>query len=226
MNKDQEKQIVIGAAVLGAAIIGYTIYKTSKRKKDNQAKQIEDQKNESQKPENQPAQQVPNISKKLKLGSRGTEVRKLQMLLGFKGKNVDGVFGSQTERALQDQQGVNELNLDEFKANVNNKPTNSKVGILPSTATPPIATNMKPAPKKKDTPAIGTKLMAIKNRIGLFTAEKLVNGRFRNTGRIGKRVAYGQNAGIYIGVHPNGNQWLVKSDDKIFYTDAENVNPY
>lgn len=224
MNTKQEKQIVIGAAVLGAAIIGFSVYKTTKRKREAaQQQKIEAQQSEAQKPENQPAKEILNVSKTLKLGSRGNEVKTLQKWLGIA---ADGVFGNKTLYALQKQLGVNELDLDEYKRAVSVPRTDKQIAKIPSKATPPIA-GTRPAAivKKKETPALGSKLMAIKNRIGLFRTIKNVNGSINQSNFIGKRIMYGQDAGTFAGKNING-KWMIINENELFMTNAENVNAY
>ena len=48
----------------------------------------------------------------LKIGSTGDEVKKLQESLGFTGKDVDGIFGQKTQRAVMDYQKANNLDVD------------------------------------------------------------------------------------------------------------------
>jgi peptidoglycan hydrolase-like protein with peptidoglycan-binding domain len=45
----------------------------------------------------------------LRIGSAGTDVEKLQAALGFTGKDVDGIFGQKTERAVKAYQKANGL---------------------------------------------------------------------------------------------------------------------
>lgn len=48
----------------------------------------------------------------LKFGSTGDEVKQLQQALGFTGKDVDGIFGQKTEKAVRDYQAANNLTVD------------------------------------------------------------------------------------------------------------------
>lgn len=50
----------------------------------------------------------------LKFGSKGLEVRELQPLLGFTGKNIDGIFGKNTLLALQKKKRVSTITLNKF----------------------------------------------------------------------------------------------------------------
>lgn len=48
----------------------------------------------------------------LKYGSTGDDVKKLQTALGFTGKDVDGIFGAKTQKAVTDYQSANGLTVD------------------------------------------------------------------------------------------------------------------
>lgn len=48
----------------------------------------------------------------IKKGSKGNEVKVLQLILGFTGKEVDGVFGNKTQTALKKWQKNNSLTAD------------------------------------------------------------------------------------------------------------------
>lgn len=71
-----------------------------------------------------------NVSRVLERGDRGPEVTKLQQELrrrGFSPGRIDGVYGSQTERAVRDFQRVNGLLVD----GVAGQDTLTALGILP-----------------------------------------------------------------------------------------------
>ena len=48
----------------------------------------------------------------LKKGDKGEDVKQLQRILGFKGKDIDGIFGDKTRRAVMDYQLYHELDPD------------------------------------------------------------------------------------------------------------------
>jgi lysozyme family protein len=55
----------------------------------------------------------------IKVGSRGDKVKELQTAIGFKGSDVDGIFGSDTLAALKDFAGISQVadqaSLDQIK---------------------------------------------------------------------------------------------------------------
>ena len=211
MKLDNEDKMLIGAGVLALGTLGFFWYKN---KKKNEVKNL-DVSNEVVEPIKIPESATPSyngsanttgkdIYKVLKFGSKGTEVKALQIELKVKG---DGKFGNETLTALQKARGVHEISLHGF---FESKPIKEN-----QTET------VKVLPKK------GAKLMAIVGGTNIFFAKKLANGALINSGEKGlfSSFAYGDEVGNFVRNHANG-YYLITSKGKYYFVKAENVKPF
>jgi len=190
MALTKENKIIVGIGALGVAILGVMFY----RKKQQETAQ------ESEPATETPAVQVPatkptqgatlNKNLILKVGSKGLEVRELQRLLGFTGKGIDGDFGKLTLGALQKAKGVTQISLNAFVAKATPKP----VATLPKT------TYIK-------TPAVGSKLMCVKDETQLYGSRQNADKTYSKIDPIwiGGILNYGDEAGIFKAHKSNGD---------------------
>ena len=84
----------------------------------------------------------------LKYGSQGEDVKKLQESLGFTGKDVDGIFGKKTQKAVMDYQKANNLTVD----GIAGKNTLGKLYGTTTTPTPTTPTTPAAKPTTPTTP--------------------------------------------------------------------------
>lgn len=188
MALTKENKIIVGIGALGVAILGVMFY----RKKQQETAQENEPATET------PAVQVPattptqgatlNKNLILKVGSKGIEVRELQRLLGV---SIDGIFGSkETLPALQKSKGVSQISLNAFIAKTPAKPVVS----LPKT------TFIK-------TPAVGSKLMCIKDKTQLYGSRQNADKSYSKTEPFwsGGILDYGDEAGTYLAAKSNGD---------------------
>lgn len=114
MNK---KVIIIGLI----AIAGIGIYFLTKKKKDEAVlAETESDGNEEQESTNSAGQvQKPDWNKILKKGSKGTEVKTLQKAL--RQIDVDGDFGSGTEKRLIAVTGLNQISINQYNTLIKSK---------------------------------------------------------------------------------------------------------
>lgn len=191
MKLTKENKIIVGIGALGVAVLGFMFY----RKKQQETAQ------ESTPATETPAVQVPatttpvkgatlNKNLILRVGSKGLEVRELQRLLGI---TIDGVFGSkETLPALQKAKGVSQISLN---------------GFLAKTTTKPVATLPKTTFVK--TPAVGAKLMCIKDGTKVFASRQNADKTYSKGDVLDLILNYGDEAGTYLASKSNGD-FLVK----------------
>lgn len=135
-----------------------------------------------------PPAPVINVNKVLAKGSTGIEVKELQKLLGFKGVDIDGIFGNQTEGQLLKLKGVKSTSLSKFKS-------------LPN-----LNQNIYP---------IGTKLMANVSFVSptnLYDAIKKADGTYESNYEVGTTVNYGEEIGVIKAVNGTGSWYLIYRD--------------
>lgn len=116
----------------------------------------------------------------LKSGSKGAEVKRLQVLMGI---TADGVFGPKTEAALVKLKNVKQISIKQFL----NSPTINQ-NILP----------------------IGTKVMAKnKLGARIFNAIAKADTSYYSDNKIVETIGYGREVGEIRGVNPGGNYYSV-----------------
>lgn len=126
------------------------------------------------------------VTKILKIGSKGIEVQKLQALMKFSAKDIDGFFGSQTEAMLFRLKGVKEISLDQY------------------TKLPTINRNVLPN---------GTKVMVSnKNGANIYGAIPKASGIYYSSGQIEKTIPFGQAVGTIRSQSADGNSYTVFYD--------------
>ncbi|MGQ2982129.1 peptidoglycan-binding domain-containing protein [Flavobacterium sp.] len=117
----------------------------------------------------------------LKNGSKGSEVKELQKLLGI---SADGVFGAQTEAALYAKKGVKQITLNEYAnvAGVNQNPLK-----------------------------VGDRVMANKNGVKTTIANLAANQTYFDTGATYKAYGYGTEIGKIVAIStPTKSRYVVE----------------
>jgi hypothetical protein len=116
----------------------------------------------------------------LKSGSKGAEVKRLQVLMGI---TADGVFGPKTEASLVKLKNVKQISIKQFL----NSPTINQ-NILP----------------------VGTKIMAKnKLGARIFNAIAKADTSYYSDNKIVETIAYGREVGEIRGVNPGGNYYSI-----------------
>lgn len=121
-------------------------------------------------------------------GSTGLEVKELQKLLGFKGTDIDGIFGNDTETRLFTLKGVKKVSVNQY----------NKLPLI-----------------NRNVLAIGTKIMANINfstPTNLYEAFKKADGTYESTGKVETTVDYGEEVGEIIGKNTTATWYLVEKN--------------
>jgi hypothetical protein len=123
---------------------------------------------------------APNLNLVLKLGSRGLEVGKLQLLMGL---SADGIFGPITEAKLFALKGVKSVTLNQY-------PTLTAPKVLYT----------------KGTRLMADKLSGT----SIYKSSQNVDGTFLLTSTIDYTIKYGQAVGVVRGTSTNGVWYIVE----------------
>lgn len=203
MKVSNEDKILIGAGVVGACGLGYLYW----RKKQAEKESPTDYSPEPMEPKANPKPTqgaTLDKNKLLKKGSKGLEVRELQRLLGV---GVDGDFGNLTETALLNAKGVTSISINAFSSKVKAQSAN---------------------PTALTTPKVGQKIMAIKNGMSIFNAQKNANVTYTNSGTkpfFGSSFDYGDHLGTYVSLKSDG-EYLILREGAYYFVNRNFVTPY
>lgn len=189
--KDKEIKILFG--LMGLVTIGYLIY-------ENFNKPVEEQVTEIDTSPSAPRPIAPVILDKnlvLQKGSRGNEVKALQELLEVAN---DGIFGNQTETALNAKKGVIAISLNQYatKANINQNPLKYGDRVM--------------AIKKPTTPT--------------YLSNKLADGTYHIVPKVFEDFDFGKEIGVVKGLTPDKLHYLINDGsfiNNMIFVRAEDV---
>jgi len=173
---------------IGVGIGGLILLLTSSKKEAPQFNEPEPTEGSNQ--DTPPPKPLPTMdpNKVVAKGSTGLEVKELQRLLGFKGTDIDGIFGNDTETRLFTLKGVKKVSVNQY----------NKLPLI-----------------NRNVLAIGTKIMANINfstPTNLYEAFKKADGTYESTGKVETTVDYGEEVGEIIGKNTTATWYLVEKN--------------